>query len=368
MNNALSRRAFGRIVGTGAAAAALPTLFVPRVVGAAAPASSAVRLSSNENPFGPSPAAQAAMHDAMRLAWRYPDESEQALVDAIAKLNDVSGEQVILGDGSGEILKLAAAAFTGPTRKIVMADPTFEAIGQHARTAGAEVVKVPLDVNFAHDLTKMAAVPSAALIYVCNPNNPTGSITPKAAVRAFLDAVPSDTMVLVDEAYFHYSESPDYESLMSLVGSHPNLIVARTFSKIYGMAGVRCGYGVAQHSVVQRLRQQQTWDSVNVFAIAGATASLGDSKHVIDGRRRNSETKRQLVASLGKLGYAVVPSEANFIMIDVKRNVRPVITAMRERGVHVGRLFPSMPEHLRVTIGTAVHMDRFVDVFRTVMA
>jgi histidinol-phosphate aminotransferase len=359
---------FGRIVGTGVAAAALPRLFVPRLVAAPAPASGMVRLSSNENPFGPAQSAITAMHDAMRLAWRYPDEAADGLVDTIAKQNGVSAEQVLIGDGSGEILKVAADAFTGPTGKMVIADPTFEAIGSHARVAGADVVKVPLDAAYAHDLPKMAAVPSAGLIYVCNPNNPTASITPKAAVRAFLESLPTDTMVLVDEAYFHYAESPDYESVIPLVAARPNLIVARTFSKIYGMAGVRCGYGIAQRSVIDRLRQHQSWDSVNVFALAGASASLRDAQHVIDGRRRNSETRRQVVASLNKLGYNVVPSQANFIMVEVKRNVKPVIAAMRDRGVHVGRLFPAMPEHLRVTIGTPEQMERFVDAFRAVMA
>src|SRR5262249_8118365 len=146
--------------------------------------------------------------------------------------------------------------------------------------SGAEVVKVPLTAAFGHDLQKMAAVPNAGVIYICNPNNPTASITPKGALRSFIEALPQETVVLVDEAYHHYAESPDYESVISLVQSRPNLIVARTFSKIFGMAGIRCGYGIAQRSLAQRMDQQKAWDSMNVIALAGARASLGDTQHV----------------------------------------------------------------------------------------
>jgi histidinol-phosphate aminotransferase len=308
------------------------------------------------------------MHDSIRLACRYPDEAADRLVEMIAKLHGVLTDQVILGAGSSEVLKLAAAAFSSPSRKVVMADPTFEALGQYGRAAGAEVVNVPLTASYGHDLPKMAAVPGAGIIYVCNPNNPTGSITAKQIVRSLLENLPAETIALVDEAYFHYTDSADYESVIPLVQSRPNLIVARTFSKIYGMAGIRCGYGIAQASTIQRMRQQQAWDSINTAALAGAHASLLDTRYVVDGRRRNSDTKREVVSALGKLGYDIVPSQTNFIMIDLKRNVKPVISALRERGVHVGRLFPAMPQHLRVTIGTPPEMQRFLATFRAVIA
>ncbi|PYJ99135.1 MAG: hypothetical protein DME68_04685, partial [Verrucomicrobia bacterium] len=157
-------------------------------------------------------------------------------------------DQILLGDGSGEILKLCAETFTGPKQQgtLVVGDPTFEAIINNASANGAEVVKVPLTGTFSHDLPKMAAGAKEGLIYVCNPNNPTASITPKNEVRDFITKTPRQTMILVDEAYFHYADSPDYESVIPLVTDHPNLIVSRTFSKIYGMAGLRCGYCVAQ--------------------------------------------------------------------------------------------------------------------------
>jgi histidinol-phosphate aminotransferase len=360
--NTVSRRDFGRFLGVGTIAATLPPLF------AQIPRPSTVRLSANENPYGPSSSAMNAMRDAMRLANRYPDDENDALIETIARLHGVSADHIILGDGSSEILKLTAAAFSGPAKKVVMADPTFEALGHYARAAQGEVVKVPLTSAYAHDLEKMAAVPGAGVIYICNPNNPTASITRKDAVRAFLQSVPQTAMVLVDEAYFHYADSPDYESVIPFVQMRPNLIVARTFSKIYGMAGLRCGYAVAQPSVIEKMNQQKAWDSVNVIALTGARASLLDAAHVADGRKRNSETRKGVVSALTELGYEVVPSQANFFMVNIRRPVRPVIDAIRAQGVHVGRLFPALPQHLRVTIGTPQEMQAFLAAFRTVVA
>ncbi len=173
-------------------------------------------------------------------------------------------------------------------------------------------------------------------------------------------------MILVDEAYFHYADSRDYESVIPLIGSHPNLIVARTFSKIYGMAGLRCGYCIAQPETIQRLRPHQTWDSVNIMALAAANASLNDGEHVNNGRRLNSETKKFVIAELDKIGYRHIPSQANFMMIDMKRAVRPVIDALNQRGVQVGRPFPSLPNHMRVTIGKQGEMETFLSAFRQV--
>jgi histidinol-phosphate aminotransferase len=344
--NTVSRRDFGRFLGVGTIAATLPPLFAqnppaPRSHGAG------VRLSANENPYGPAASAMNAMRDAMRLVNRYPDDEVDELMETIAKLHGVSASHIILGDGSSEILKLTAAAFLGPARKVVMADPTFEALGHYARAIQADVVKVPLTSAYEHDLEKMAAVPGAGVIYLCNPNNPTASITSKQNVRAFLQSVPQNVMVLVDEAYFHYADSPDYESVIPLIQMRPNLIVARTFSKIYGMAGLRCGYGVAQPSVIEKMNQQKAWDSVNVIALAGARASLADTAHVTDGRKRNSETRNGVVSALMHLGYEVVPSQANFFMVNIKRPVKPVIDGIRAQGVHVGRLFPALPQYLR---------------------
>lgn len=278
-------------------------------------------------------------------------------------------DQILLGDGSGEILKLSAAAFTGKDRKLVIASPTFEAIARHAAVAQAEVAKIDLTSDYRHDLQKMlAAANGAGLIYICNPNNPTASITPKNEIAQFLAKLSPSTVVLVDEAYHHYVESKDYESVIPLVKQYPNLMVARTFSKIYGMAGLRCGYCVTQRGNITAMRSHQVWDSVNIMALVAALASLRDPDHVSRGRALNTEVKKNVCAELDKLGHHYIPSHANFMMIDLRREVRPVIDAMRNRNVEVGRLFPALPNFMRVTIGTAPQMTQFLSAFKEVMA
>jgi len=309
------------------------------------------------------------MTDSFGLSCRYPDVHNDELIDALSKLNGVNRDQIVLGDGSSEILKLCAETFTGPTRgNLVAADPTFEALLNYASINGGEVVKVPLTSSFSHDLAKMSAAAKDGLIYICNPNNPTASITPKNELREFIAKTPRQTMILVDEAYFHYADSPDYESVIPIVKDHPNLIVARTFSKIYGMAGLRCGYCVAQHETIERVRPHQMWDSVNCMALAAAVASLNDPDQVANGKRLNSEAKTFVTAGIEKMGYKQIPSQANFTMFDVKRPVVPLIKALKERNVQVGRLFPALPNHMRLTIGKKTEMEIFLSTFRQVMA
>jgi histidinol-phosphate aminotransferase len=309
------------------------------------------------------------MTDSFGLSCRYPDEHNNLLIEKLAKLNNVSHDQILLGDGSGEILKLCAETFTGKQRgALVVAVPTFEAILLNASANGADVVKVPLTGSFAHDLPKMLAAAKGGLIYVCNPNNPTASITPKDELRDFITKTPPEIMILVDEAYFHFADSPEYESVIPLVKEHPNVIVSRTFSKIYGMAGLRCGYCVAQKETIERMRRNQMWDSVNCMALAAATASLDDPDHVPNGQRLNKEAKQFTTSELEKMGYKSIPSQANFIMFDCKRPVVPIIKAMKDRNVHVGRLFPALPNHMRLTIGKKSEMETFLVAFREVIA
>lgn len=388
----ISRRRFAQLAGVGAAAViARPTIAMPETVFSTLPrvgAGGLVRLNSNENPYGPSLQALKAMTEAFNLVWRYPDEHADALLETLAKINGVTRDQIVLGDGSGEILKICAAAFTGPmsgsrqpielskpTRgpalvftpgrgTLVVADPTYEAIVNHARVNRAEVVKVPLNKAYAHDLPRMLATAREGLIYICNPNNPTASITPKAEIRAFLAKVSPATMVLVDEAYFHYADNAQYESVIPLIKDHPNLIVARTFSKIYGMAGMRCGYCIAQKETLQKMRPHLTWDSVNILALAAANASLNDPEQVENGRTWNRQTRQFVSDEITKLGYQYIPSEANFMMIDLKQPVKPVIDGLKQRNVQVGRVFPSLPTHLRVTIGKQAEMEAFLSAFR----
>ena len=358
----LSRRSFTQLLTTAAAAAAMPAA---RTLAREALPLTLVRLSSNENPFGPSPAALASMRDAFSLACRYPDDEAEALVAELAKLHGVSPSQILIGAGSGEILRVAALAFTSPARHLVTADPTFEALGQHTRSIGGDVRAIPLNGNHAHDTAKMRdAARGAGLVYVCNPNNPTATITPDKDVRDLIAGVAADTMVMVDEAYHHYVTSPQYKSVADLAAKQPNVIALRTFSKIYGMAGMRCGYAVASEDAVRRMRVHQMWDTVNVLAAVAAKTSLADQRHVAEHRKLNADTRGWVVEQMNAMGHEVLPSEANFVMIDVGREVRPLIQAMRARhNVHVGRVFPAMPKHLRVTIGKAEEMRRFVDAF-----
>jgi histidinol-phosphate aminotransferase len=366
----ISRRKFTQLLGAGAAAAFVrPTYSFAKQSDHIAVTGQVVRLSANENAYGPSARALKAMTDSFHIACRYPDEHNNLLVDKLAKLNGVNRDEILLGDGSSEILKLCAETFTGKERgPLIAADPTFEAILSQAAVKGAEVVKIPLTSNFAHDLPKMLSSAKGGLIYVCNPNNPTASITPRNELRDFILKAPRETMILVDEAYFHFADSPDYESVIPLVNDHPNLLVARTFSKIYGMAGLRCGYCVAQKQTIDRMRAYQMWDSVNIMALAAASASLDDPDQVPNGQRLNSEAKTFTISELEKLGYKAIPSQANFIMFDCKRPVVPLIQSMKQQNVHVGRLFPALPNHMRVTIGKKTEMESFVSAFKQVVA
>src|SRR5438132_1410558 len=319
----ISRRKFAHLLGVGAAAAIVRPRITIATESSTVPAPAkggVVRLSANENPYGPSAKAHEAMKNAHPMSNRYPDEANDVLVDKIAKINNINRNQIVLGDGSSEILKLCAETFTGPTQgKLIAADLTFEAILEYSKACGGEVLKVPLTSSYDHDLAKMGAAAQKGLIYICNPNNPTASITPKNDLREFIAETSPDTMILVDEAYFHYADSPDYESMIPLVKDHPNLIVSRTFSKIYGMAGLRCGYCVAQKETLERIRPHQMWDSVNIMALTAGSASLDDPEQVPNGQRLNNEAKTFTIGELNKMGYKTIPSQANFIMFDCKR-------------------------------------------------
>ncbi|HYN20080.1 MAG TPA: histidinol-phosphate transaminase [Thermoanaerobaculia bacterium] len=362
----ISRRQFAGLLGAGAASAALRSVPSAAAFTAIPEKEGVLRLNSNENPYGPPPAAFEAMRGAFDLVWRYPDEAADDLAGDLARLHGVESSQVLLGNGSSEILKLCAAAFTGPGRPVTMADPTFEAIGRYARAAGAEAVKISLSADHRHDLEKMLeASRNAGLVYVCNPNNPTGTVTP--GVREFLARVPAGTMVLVDEAYHHYADGDGYESMMPMAADHPNLIVARTFSKIYGMAGLRCGYAIGRSENLERLRFHQAWDGLNIHALAAARAALRDDAYLELSRRRNRATRDWTVGELSSRGFRSIPSQANFLMTDLRQEAGPVIDALRQRQVHVGRRFLALPHHLRVTVGTRPQMERFLHALKEVL-
>ena len=364
----LSRRRFASALGAALGAAAVrPSL------GAAAPPESAatgiIDLSSNENPYGPSPAALAAMTRSQAVAGRYPDAAEKEATEAIARLHGVSPDRVVLGCGSSEILRLCDAAFLGPGRTVIAAEPTFEAVLQYAKATRAESVKVPLTADFRHDLPAMARAcdARAGLVYVCNPNNPTGTIVSGDEFQAFLAQVPSSTTVLVDEAYHHFVEAPSYRSALDTIERFPNVIVTRTFSKIYGMAGMRLGYSISTTANAEALRAQAAWGNVNAAVLAAAVASLGDEGLVARQRDTLNGTRRWLCAGLARDGRRVIPSEANFVMIETGSDVKPVIAAFEARGIRVGRRFAAMPTWLRVTIGSPGETRAFLEAFRSIV-
>src|SRR5512143_4332503 len=232
-----------------------------------APSSAAtVDLSSNENPYGPCPAALEAMTRSQAVACRYPDEPERATTEAIARYHGVSPERVVLGAGSSEVLRLCDATFLGSGKTVVAAEPTFEAVLHYAKVTTAEPVTVPLTADFRHDLPAMARAcdDRTGLVYVCNPNNPTGTVVTGEELLAFLEKVPRAATVVVDEAYHHFAEAPAYRSAVESIDRFPNVVVTRTFSKIYGMAGMRLGYGVASAANAEALRAHAAWSNVNV--------------------------------------------------------------------------------------------------------
>jgi histidinol-phosphate aminotransferase len=302
-------------------------------------------------------------------ASRYPDALERAVVEALAAQHQVTPEQIVLGCGSGEVLRMADMAFLAPGKTVVAAEPTFEAVLNYAKVTRAEAVKVPLDAEFRHDLARMATAcdDRTGLVYVCNPNNPTGTVVSGDALAAFLAKVPPSAVVLVDEAYYHFAEDPHYRSALEFLSRTPNLVVVRTFSKIYGLAGMRLGYAVASPERTRALREHTIWSNANGAVLEAALVSLKDPAHVAEQRRLNRETRAWLTAELAQGGRRVIPSETNFLMVEVGRDVGPVIDAMRERGILVGRRFPSLEKWMRVSIGTRPEMEAFLASFRAVV-
>ena len=354
--------ALGALVGGGALARPLPA-FASLSRGESP---DLVQLNSNENPYGPSPAALDALARAQPLACRYPDSAEEELVEALARLHRVTPARIVLGCGSSDILRMADAAFLSGGRTLVAAEPTFEAVLLYARVTHSDAVKVPLTSDFRHDLARMAAACDArtGLVYVCNPNNPTGTIVRGAELEAFLARVPASATVLVDEAYHHFVEDAAYRSATDWLAARPNLIVARTFSKIYGMAGLRLGYAIASEANAKALRAHASWSNANAAVLAAALASLGDETLVSTQRARINGARRALCVELERDGRRSIPSEANFVMIEIGSDVKPLIEAFKAKKILVGRRFAPLPTWLRVSVGRPEEMTAFLAVLR----
>jgi histidinol-phosphate aminotransferase len=367
----LSRRQFAGRVGATVGAIMVAPEIMRTVAEARIPrgAESSIQLNANENPYGPSDKAREAMTHSQAVAARYPDSFESQMVETLAKLHGVQPEHVVLGCGSGEILRMADMAFLTSGKNVVVAEPTFEAVLQYARVARGDGIKVPQTPDFRHDLPAMAAAcnASTALVYICNPNNPTGTIVSRDEMAAFISSAPKSAVLLIDEAYHHFVEDPRYASAFDWIGKAPNVVVVRTFSKIYGMAGMRLGYAVGSTQNISAMRAHATSSNSNAAVLEAALASMADPTHVPRYKKMMNDTRRWLCTELHKDGRRYIPSETNFVMIDVGGDVRPVIDAFRKKNILVGRKFPSMPNWLRISIGTQKEMDSFVAGLREIV-
>jgi histidinol-phosphate aminotransferase len=333
---------------------------------------SPIRIGSNENPYGPGPAALSAVSTTATGANRYPGPAVQALVDVVAEKHGVPADHVLLSGGSGDILRAVVRASTSATKSIVAGSPSYESPVRTAQQIGAPVKAVPLTGDQRLDLDAMVAQSAGAgLFYICNPNNPTATAVTGAAVTSAIDrvlAASPETMILVDEAYFEYADLPGFETATSLVRKHPHVVIARTFSKIHGMAGMRVGYAIAQPKTLEALRIYHSSSGMSVMSLAAAAASLKDTEHLEKQVALNRDVRQFTVDAFTKAGYTVAPSDANFIFVDIRRDARGFQEACRAEGVNVGRSFPPMLNWARISIGTRAEMEVSLPVFMKVLS
>jgi histidinol-phosphate aminotransferase len=357
-------RSLGASAVVGAAAPSLGRfpLAVAAQASAAVPTLEPILLYRNENAYGPSEKVLAAMREGCVSSNRYPRTEYDSLVNKIAALHAVKTEQVVLGCGSGEILHMAGVAFLGPGKKLAQASPTFPALGEFAQSAGFEVIDVPLNKMYEHDLEAMLSLASASagLVYICNPNNPTGTLTPRNDIETFIRKLPAKTMVLIDEAYHHYvGQNSTYLSFLDQRFDDPRVIVARTFSKIYGLAGMRIGYAVAAPDVARRLSMAHTQWAVSVVSARAAVAALDDSEYMRLGVKRNTNDRQEFMNQLNARMLRALDSHTNFVMVNPMRPPAEVIEHLKKNNVLIGPRIPAMDKYIRVSLGTPAEMLEF---------
>jgi histidinol-phosphate aminotransferase len=327
------------------------------------------KLSSNENPYGPPESVMKAMNHAFKYANRYgyPDGD---IVEEIAKHHGVKPENILLTAGSGEVLDVVGTTFTQGGKKVVGVEPSYSQVYQHVTRIKGDAILLELTKDHRQD---MAAIIRAAkthyrdvgFVYLCNPNNPTGIVVSKQEVKQLLDGLPEDMPVLIDEAYHHFVEDPSYATSVPYVIEGRPVIVARTFSKIAALAGMRLGYAVSTKEMIDKMRPYSI-SSINAVVKWGGVAALKDTASQQQVRDTTIRLRKKASADLQALGYDVIPSETNFFMVHIRRQVQPVIEEFRKKGVLVGRPFPPMLDYLRVSIGTAEEMDRFMGAFKEI--
>jgi histidinol-phosphate aminotransferase len=325
----------------------------------------AVVIDANENPLGPCDAARKAIVDMAPQGGRYSYWLKEEFVKTFTQMEGIKPEYLHVFPGSSEPLHFTVLAYTSPTRSYVTADPGYEAGMRAAKITGARIVKTPLTKTYAHDVKAMAAAaPDAGIFYVCTPNNPTGTMTPHSDIEQLLAIKPKGSIVLVDEAYIHFS---DGVSAIDLVKADQDVIVLRTFSKIYGMAGIRCGMAIGRPDLLAKLETYSGWSAMPITAVAAATASLKHEHLVSDRKQSNAATRQKTFDWLASQGYAYVPSQSNCFMVDAKRPAKEVIDAMASRNVYIGRPWPIWPTHVRITVGLPQEMEAFQVAFQAVM-
>jgi histidinol-phosphate aminotransferase len=363
-----SRRSFLHVSAAVGTATALRYMTEPMFAAAARRrphAPDAVLIDSNENPLGPCQAARDAMAAILPQGGRYADNLTDELVATFAQIEGLNPDYIHATVGSTPPLALSVLAFTSPQKSYVTADPGFETGMKMAEQSGARTVKVPLTKTYAHDVKAMLAAGSdAGVFYICNPNNPTGTLTPRADIDYLVANKPKDSIVLIDEAYIHLTEAP---STLDLVKAGKDVIVLRTFSKVYGLAGIRCGFIIARPDLADKVLQRGGLNFMPVTAVVAATASLKDPNLVSERRRVNATIRQQTFDWLTRNGYSFIPSESNCFMLDTKRPGQEVRDAIAKENVMIGRIWPIMPTYVRITVGTQEEMTKFQTAFQKVM-
>lgn len=363
-----SRRSFLHLSAAASALTAFRVMSEPMLAAASRRkphAADAVVIDSNENPLGPSQSAREAVAAIIPQGGRYLDDLTDELVNTFAQIEGLDPKWIQATAGSTPPLGLSVLAFTSLERSFITADPSFESGMFAAKVNGARVVKVPLTKTYAHDVKAMlAADPNGGVFYICNPNNPTGTLTPRSDIDYLVANKPKDSIVLIDEAYIHLTGAPP---TLDLVKAGKDVVVLRTFSKVYGMAGLRCGFVIARPDLLEKIMSRGGYNFMPITAVVAATASLKDPNLVADRRRINSGVRQETFQFFDHHGFSYIPSETNCFMVDVKRPGPQVRDAMAKENVLVGRTWPIMPNYLRVTVGTQEEMRRFQAAFLKVM-
>ncbi|MEF2964343.1 histidinol-phosphate transaminase [Paenibacillus sp. M1] len=328
-----------------------------------------IKLASNENPFGCSPRVRAAIEAELQNITLYPDGSAAELTEVLAGHHGVGRDQIIFGCGSDEIIALIARAFFVPGDETVMADCTFSVYKSNADIEGAVSIEVPLKGG-THDLDAMLAKigKKTKAVWICNPNNPTGTIVSDSELVDFLDRVPGNVLVILDEAYAEYVTDPAYSNGVALLSKYPNLIVLRTFSKIYGLASLRIGYGIGQAGVIKLINQVREPFNTSRFGQAAAKASVTDHEFVAECRTKNRDGIQYLNGQFDRLGLSYFPAHGNFIMVDVKTPAAEMFQALLKQGIIVRPGFAKYPTHIRVTVGSAEQNAKFIAALERVLS